>query len=178
MKAGFRTVAGALMVLLTAALLQAVTGAPAAAAAGPYQIKFEHSGKCIDLRYNNAFPGARVQQWTCARPQDPNFANQRWEFVWTSDGFAKIRKINTQLCLDPADHNTSNGVAIALHPCDNSLDWYGNLQHGGSADWYALRTRLAGRMCLDLPRSSTADGELMQQWGCVAGNANQHLTWW
>ncbi|GAA0247165.1 RICIN domain-containing protein [Saccharothrix mutabilis subsp. mutabilis] len=157
-----------------------------AAAAGPYQIRFEHSGKCVDNYKGWAAIGNKIQQWTCARPGEPNFNNQRWTFEWTSGGWAKIRNVGTGTtghpsgwCLDISYNTGGNGDLIELAPCDSSVEWYGTMlpsPHPRSPDWYQLHPRTLS-MCADMPHSSQVNGTQLQQWQCVLGNHQQHLTW-
>ena len=165
--------AGLLAAVLTA-LLSIVTApaAQAAAYAGPYQIKFEHSGKCLDLYQNQAREGAKVQQWTCAARSASNINHQLWVFDWVSDdGGAQIRKPGTNLCVQG---DLDNGGNVYLWTCGYEV-WTGYLMHGGPPDWYQLRV---GDYCLDMPRSSQTDGQAPQMWSCVSSSANQHLSWW
>ncbi len=94
-------IAAALVAVLTMVLGMVLAPAPALAYSGPYQIKFEHSGKCLDLYQNRAFDGAIVQQWTCASPSSTNKNHQQWVFEWNSDASgAEIRKWNTNYCIN------------------------------------------------------------------------------
>lgn len=157
-----------------------------AAAAGPYQIRFEHNGKCVDNYKGWAALGNKIQQWTCARPGEPNFNNQRWTFEWTSGGWAKIRNVGTGTighpsgwCLDIAVNTGGNGDLIQLSPCNGAVEWYGTMllaPHDQTPNWYQLHPRTMS-MCADMPHSSTANGVQLQQWQCVLGNHQQHLTW-
>ncbi|MGM1059027.1 RICIN domain-containing protein [Saccharothrix sp. Mg75] len=147
--------------------------------AKPYRITFEPTGKCVDNHKGLARSSNKVQQWACARPGDPDTDNQRWSFEWDGDGsgFAKIRNSGTGMCLDVQGHSTDNGAAVVLEQCSNATSWKGTLVHDGDIDHYELRPRSAEGKCLDLPRSSKADGVQLQQWDCVSGNHQQHLTW-
>ncbi|MBG0566571.1 RICIN domain-containing protein [Actinoplanes aureus] len=148
---------------------------PALAYSGPYQIKFEHSGKCLDLYQNKAVDGAKVQQWTCASPSSTNRNHQQWVFEWTSDdGHAQIRKWNTNYCLN-GDGN--NGGRVYLWNCGTSMVWKGYKMHGGPPDWYQM-TGYGRQVCIDMPHSSLADGQQPQLWSCVNSSGNQHLTWY
>jgi hypothetical protein len=154
-------------------------GAPVQNSAGPYQIRFEPTGKCVDNHQGSPSVLNAVQQWVCARPGDPNAGNQDWYFDWEGDGrgYAKIRNTGTGMCLDVRDHSTGNGAPVVLQTCSDSVSWKGFLKHDGDVDHYELRPRHAGGKCLDLPHSSSADGVRLQQWDCVSGNHQQHLTW-
>lgn len=149
--------------------------APALAAySGPYQIKFEHSGKCLDLYQNDADNGIKVQQWTCASRSSTNRNHQQWVFEWVGDdGGARIRKWDTDFCLNS---DGGNGARVYLFSCGASMVWKGNKMHGGPPDWYQMTGY--GQFCIDMPHSSQADGQALQLWSCVNSSANQHLTWY
>jgi hypothetical protein len=168
--------AAVLTMVLTMVLGMALAPASALAAySGPYQIKFEHSGKCLDLYQNRAFDGAIVQQWTCASPSSTNKNHQQWVFEWNSDvSGAEIRKWNTNYCINGGGEN---GRLLYLWTCGVTPIWVGYKMHGGPPDWYKM-TQYGGQFCMDVPRSSTADGTRIQVWACQDASGNQHMTWY
>jgi hypothetical protein len=167
------TILAAVLTLILGVVL--APAAPALAYSGPYQIKFEHSGKCLDLYQNSAYDGAPVQQWTCASPSSTNRNHQQWVFEWTADAdAARIRKWNTNYCLSGGG---SDGGALYLWTCGSSVVWKGYKMHGGPPDWYQM-TSYSRQYCIDVPRSSTADGVRLQSWSCQNASANQHMTWY
>jgi hypothetical protein len=173
--------AGLFTLLLTVSLV-VMNPAPASAIAGPYHLKFRHSAKCVDnyrgLPNNNNV----IQQWDCVAGN----GSQKWYFEWTTDGYARIRNWDTLGCLRPKDGSSANGAQIVHvlgEDCGGlSREWKGTLVSGDpnnphDTDYYQMRNGWTGK-CLDVPHSSTANGVQLQQWDCVAGNRQQHLTWY
>ncbi|MFC0105508.1 RICIN domain-containing protein [Kibdelosporangium aridum] len=152
---------------------------PAQTSAGPYQIRFEPTSKCVDNYKGSPTALNAIQQWTCARPGDLNFHNQRWYFDWEDggSGYAKIRNVGTDMCLDVRDHSIEDGTPLVLQECSNSVTWKGFLKHDDDPDYYELRPRHTTGKCVDLPHSSTKDGVRLQLWDCVNINHQQHFTW-
>jgi hypothetical protein len=156
-----------------AALLLGTSVTPAHAAP-LYQIWFYHSQKCVDLQYGSATPRAKIQQWDCANPGNPNFGHQQWDFEIGSDGWASIYYGNSNMCLKTTGFG--NGDLVILDDCTGVTNkWRGYLIQDGGIDYYQL-VHVGGR-CMDMPRGSNSNGEQVQIWDCVDGNRQQWLSW-
>ncbi|MEV6489020.1 hypothetical protein AB0M20_10360 [Actinoplanes sp. NPDC051633] len=113
----------------------------------------------------------------CASAQDDDAGHcpEGISAEWTGiGGSAQIRKWDTNFCLTGETHD---GGSVWLSRCSTGVVWKGFKMHGAPPDWYQL-TAYNRPYCLDMPRSSQADGQAPQFWSCVNSNANQHLTWY
>jgi hypothetical protein len=180
-----RSRAGALaglFTLLLALSFAVVNPAPAGAIAGPYHLKFRHSGKCVDNFRGLPDHNNIIQQWDCVAGN----GSQKWYFEWTVNGYARIRNNDTHGCLTVNDAGSANGQKIVQAAWDDcggtSREWKGTLISGDpnnprDTDYDQMRNRFSGK-CIDVPHSSRANGVQLQWWDCVAGNRQQHLTWY
>lgn len=74
----------------------------------------QHSPKCLDLPYNNAYPHAQLQQYGCW-----NGPMQQWGVVQLGNNWQQIvSRANPQLCLDDQDWNRDSGANIQLYWCN------------------------------------------------------------
>ena len=111
---------------------------------------------------------------------------------WIVSG-GKVQVAGTNFCLDagsgtspsspcpffsPITHNSlsadaapANGIPLKIWTC------YDNLPAQSWTYTSSSQLELAtGDLCVDLTNGSVADGNVVQTWACVAGNANQVWT--
>jgi hypothetical protein len=166
-----------LFALLLAASIVLLSPSPAAAAdtAGPYHIQFRHSGKCMDNYQGSSADYNMIQQWSCVGAN----GSQKWVFVWWAGGSAHIRNLDTGKCLAGAEPGGPNGTRVVQRTCQQVANqlWRGELVRDGNPDYYLMHS-WGSSQCIDIPHSSTANGTPLQLWDCVAGNRQQHLTWY
>ena len=156
----------------------AVAAMPVAAAAqfsanAYYHIKPRHAlqagyNKCLDVENVSALDNAKIQQYTCntAWPQD----NQLWTLVPTGSGTYRIASAVGGKCLDVLNPGGGNGALYQQYACN--LQW----SQGGQlfnvtpslvSGYYRISSvASSGTQCLDVPWSSLADGQDLQQWTC------------
>lgn len=167
---------------LTAGAAQANSGSavasPAqstAAAALPvyYQIRAQHSGKCLDLKDTRETPrtnnGTNVRQWACKS----GYSLQQWRFAKLANGYYQVVNRYSGKCLDVESGLPYNGTNVHQWTCSasaaNQQWWLRNLGTG----YYELRPRINTSKCLDVEDVSTANGADVYIWSCVGGH-NQH----
>jgi hypothetical protein len=112
-----------------------------------------YDGKCVDDAGNSSAHGAKVQLWNCNKE-----SAQRWAF---SDG----QLTHNGLCLTATGGNAKRVVLNACNRATSDL-W----THKSNGE-YVLKAH-SGKLCLDDPRSSTANGTALIVYTCN-DNANQ-----
>jgi hypothetical protein len=175
------SLAGLFALLLTAAVIVMIPEPAHAASYGPVQIKFRHSGKCLDNYRGSSADYNMIQQWQCV----PGNGSQKWYFDWTNaggDGTANIRNADTGKCIGIAGDTPSNGMRVVQLPCNQwytvtRTTWKGSRVHVGNPDYYLMGLVFYGNHCFDVPHGSRDNGVPIQVWDCVAGNWQQHTTW-
>lgn len=65
-----------------------------------YQIRVQHTGKCLDVRAISYNDGAQIHQWTCVGGQ-----NQQWQLSGAGGGYHNIVARHSKKCLDKAGWN-------------------------------------------------------------------------
>ncbi len=79
-----------------------------------FNVVNDYSGRCLDLPYNNAYPGAQLQQYGCW-----NGPMQQWGVVQLGNNRQQIvARVAPYLCLDDQDWNRSPGANIQLYWCN------------------------------------------------------------
>jgi hypothetical protein len=167
--------AGLCALLLASAVVVLSPSSAGAAPAGPYHIKFRHSGKCVDNWLGQDVTGNKIQQWACVAGN----GSQKWYFDWTGGGYAMIRNADHRVCLTAMNGGHLNGSLVTTGLCNPAPDrqWKGRLVHDGAQDYYVLAPMSYPSSGLDVPHASTANGPWLQIWGYV-GNGNQQVTWY
>jgi hypothetical protein len=171
--------------VLVATIATLPAAAPAfAASAGPYQVKFAHSGKCMDDTAGSITDGTPIQQWECAGATAWNATFQEWSFDWTDNGFARLRNHRSGKCLNVQGRSTADGAAVIQFTCGQASgndEWKGEYVTtlGDGDDYYRLRARHSAK-CLDVTGGveSVDNGVRLQQYGCVPFKLNQMVTWY
>src|SRR5213596_2634720 len=65
-------------------------------AASFYQLRTQHTDKCLDVRAALTNDGSNARQWTCV----VGASQQQWRLVDTGGGFYQIRARHSDKCLD------------------------------------------------------------------------------
>jgi Ricin-type beta-trefoil lectin domain-like len=79
-----------------------------------YEVRPEHSGKCLDVDNGSTADGANVKQWTCS-----NVPQQRWKLVWVGGGYFELHAQHSGKCLDVAGGSTADGANVQQWTCAN-----------------------------------------------------------
>ncbi|MFI7544770.1 RICIN domain-containing protein [Actinoplanes sp. NPDC049599] len=77
---------------------------------GYYQIRVQHSGKCLDVRAGRFDDGTQIQEWTCA-----GVNNQHWKLVDARNGYYTIVARHSNKCLDKAGWNVVQWNCTGVH---------------------------------------------------------------
>jgi Ricin-type beta-trefoil lectin domain-like len=89
---------------------------------GYYRLRVMRSGMCMDVRAAWTFPGADIQQWTCA-----NVPQQHWRLVWQPGlppGVYMLQAEHSGMCVELAGGNGSPGTFLWQNYCH---PWYAQL---------------------------------------------------
>jgi hypothetical protein len=162
----------------TGAPLRAMSVGQLAATTGyttnyPYNIQFQHSGKCIDV------PGAvttnvQLQQYTCVLQ-----ANEYWYLTPVSpDGYAfEISSGSSGKCMNIQGDTYLNGTAIIQYPCGSyGNEWFELFTNPASPGYYQIASFENINMCLNIAGASPYNGAKLQLYRCGDyPNENVHL---
>ncbi|MER7109841.1 RICIN domain-containing protein [Streptomyces sp. NPDC000229] len=89
--------------------------------AGTFELRFGHSGKCLDAEASGTKAGTAVQQWWCVGAQ-----NQRWRLVMAdiAKELYELRPahtaVGTNLCLDIESASKRDGATARLWACNGT----------------------------------------------------------
>lgn len=158
------------LALVTVPLLALVMALPAApaGAAGWMHITSKWSGKCVDVRDQEADAiSGHVQQWKCK-----DVSNQQWLGVLQWDGAYELISQRNGKCLAVDDGATYAGALVVTTSCfpdDSAQRWRFKIDPFPNASGsYWLVNAHSGK-CLELPGWNTNDGLLLAQSDCVGG---------
>lgn len=158
-----------LLTLPLVALALGLTAAPASADTDWYQFSSKWSGKCMDLRdqeANSATP--HVQQWSCKN----NVSNQQWSPVLQTNGTVQLVSNRTGKCLSVDGHADFAGALIVTASCftaDAWQQWRFQTNPFPNATGSAWLVNSHSGKCVELPGWNTDDGLLLAQSDCVGG---------
>src|SRR5436305_6718771 len=149
------------------AVLMVLTVAQADAA-GRWHISSKWSGKCMDVRDQEADNLiSHVQQWSCK-----DVSNQQWLLVQQSDGaFQAISRRNGN-CMSIDGHDTAAGALVATEPCvagEPAQHWWFQVNPFPNASGSFWLKNFHSDKCVELPGWNTNDGLLLAQSDCVGG---------
>jgi hypothetical protein len=77
-----------------------------------YEVRAEHSGKCLDVDNASTADGANVKQWSCV-----GVPQQRWKLVWVGGGYFELRAQHSGKCLDVDNASTADGANVKQWSC-------------------------------------------------------------
>lgn len=149
------------------ALVLALTTTPADAS-GWFQLSSKWSGKCVDVRDQEANgTGGHVQQWKCK-----DVSNQQWVEVQQYDGSYELISRRNGNCLAVDGGATYSGALVVTETCntdDTAQRWRWRFEPFSNASGsYWLVNAHSGK-CLELPGWNTDDGLLLAQSDCIGG---------
>ncbi len=132
---------------------------PGAPAAGRYEIKAVHSGKCLDVNASGTANGVNIQQYTCN-----GTGAQLFHLAPDASGFYRITNANSGKVLDIAGWSRTDGGNI------HQWSWHGGdnqrfrVVAKGGGQW-EIRSKWSDK-CADVAAWSTADRANVHQWTC------------
>ncbi|MFC0114820.1 RICIN domain-containing protein [Kibdelosporangium aridum] len=153
---------------LTGALFTAIGGT--ASAAVYFQIRAQHSDKCLDVYNASVLDNAPVVQWTCFGSSQ---ANQLWKLVDIGNGLHyKVAALHSNKCLTVPGSAMNDGAAAVQFTCFNPspANQLWRIERIGGA-YYNLVAVHSGK-CLDITGGpgSMDDGAAATQWACLGPN--------
>ena len=158
-----------LLTLPLVALVLGLTAAPASADTDWYQITSKWSGKCMDLRdqeANTSFP--HVQQWSCK----DDVSNQQWSPVLQTNGTIQLVSRRTGKCMTVDGDATYAGALIVTASCftaDSAQQWRFQVNPFPNASGSSWLVNAHSGKCVELPGWNTDNGLLLAQSDCVGG---------
>jgi hypothetical protein len=139
---------------------------------------YTHQGKCLDVKDHGNYNGNSVQLWDCFENDD----DQYW-IVEDGAGKTKIRwASHPEKCLDVKDHDSKNGATLQIWDCDKmdvdqSFYFDNNDAPSGSENIPEpvgkLHWETHPSKCVDVKDHGDYDGNVIQVWDCLAGDADQ-----
>ena len=134
------------------------------------QLKFRHSGKCLDNMGQNGI-GTEYWQWRCDEPTSIH-PNRYFRFESMDGGYYRIRNQSSNLCMDTTGVSGRN-APIKKFTCnqDARLQWRLVDKGGG---WFEIRSRM-GDYTVNQSSASLVDGGIVEQHESVNA-ASQQLT--
>jgi hypothetical protein len=77
-----------------------------------YEVRVNHSGKCLDVDNASTDDGANVKQWTCA-----GVPQQHWQLVLVGPNLFELRARHSGKCLDVDSASTDDGANVKQWTC-------------------------------------------------------------
>ncbi|MFI9383363.1 RICIN domain-containing protein [Kutzneria sp. NPDC052558] len=150
-------------------LVMALTATPASADTDWYQFVSKWSGKCMDLRDQEADSTTpHVQQWSCK----DNVSNQQWSPVLQTNGTTSFVSKRTGKCLSVDGHADFAGALLVTQSCfaaDAWQQWRFVTNPFPNASGSAWLVNAHSGKCVELPGWNTDNGLLLAQSDCVGG---------
>jgi len=154
-----------------------VSLAPAAVAAGPYYMRFNHSSKCAQVPNASRVSGVSLTQYTCLAQ-----SNVWWyfdyQFYFDSVYWYRIRNANSNLCMNVAGGSQANGARIIQYGCGNFANEYFALWQATSmpSSHYFVEAYHSFKV-LNIASGSLANGgQLIQYTACYCANEYVRLS--
>ncbi|MFJ6195058.1 RICIN domain-containing protein [Micromonospora sp. NPDC092111] len=94
---------------------------------GYYEIRAQHSNKCLDVANASTAHGASVVQGDCW-----GGTNQHWRFVNLGNGFYEIRARHSDRCLDVANGSIAHGAYVVQGTCWGGTNQQWRLAYAGT----------------------------------------------
>lgn len=151
------------------ALVLTLTATQASADTDFYQFVSKWSGKCMDLRDQEATSDTpHVQQMRCK----DNVSNQQWSPVLQTNGTILLVSKRNGKCMSVDGHADFAGALIVTQSCftvDDSQQWRFVTNPFSNATGSAWLVNAHSGKCVELPGWNTSDGLLLAQSDCVGG---------
>jgi hypothetical protein len=77
-----------------------------------YEVRAQHSNKCLDVAYMSQTHGADVVQGNCW-----GGTNQHWRLAYVGNGFYEVRAQHSDKCLDVAWASTAHAANVIQGDC-------------------------------------------------------------
>ena len=138
-----------------------------------YRLRARHSGKCLDVKEGNLENGAALHQWECLNPADHQ--NQVFTVEPQGSGYYRLIARHSGRCVDVVNAGTGNGALLQQWSCNGfaQQSWLINpYATVGETTFNQFIAKHSGK-CMDVQGGLTANGTLVQQWGCGAGQQQQ-----
>ncbi len=133
-----------------------------------YQVRYEHSDKCIAVANGDLINGANIEQQSCNTGE-----HQQLKLNTEADGYFSLQFLHSDLMVDIEGATTDNGGNVlqwSYHGNDNQL--FQLIDHGNNT--YSFQFKHSSK-CVDVSGASTSDGANVLQWDCHY-NDNQRFT--
>jgi hypothetical protein len=159
----------AIAVPLTASNVRRIASLPIGITAGPFLLKAQHSGKCLDVTGGEEAraDGVPVQQWECllSRP-----LNQLWDITPVGDGVhVYVMARHSGKCLDVTGGPSAvgDGVFVQQWTCLSGSDNRNQRWRATASDNIVA---MHSSKCLDVRGGpeATGNGARLQQWRCFS----------
>ncbi|MBI2389879.1 MAG: RICIN domain-containing protein [Deltaproteobacteria bacterium] len=138
----------------------ATTVSGSAIAAGDYELRMLHSGKCLDVPGSSGADGTKLQQWTCNGSDAQRF---RVSPVTDGGGGAwRIVNVASGKALDITDVSVAPGARLQQWGWGGGANQRFAIEPNGDGT-HRIRARHSG-LVLDVWSGSTADGAPIVQW--------------
>jgi hypothetical protein len=133
-----------------------------------YQLRTQHTDRCLDVRSALTNDGSNARQWTCVA----GAGQQQWRLVDLGDGFYQIRARHSDKCLDVEAGLLFDGANVHQWTCiDGATRQQWRLAPVGGG-FVEIRARHSDK-CLDVEDVGVLNGADADQWTCT-GATNQH----
>ena len=151
-----------LQCVLAATTLGAIgTSSAEPASEGVFQLKAQHSGKCVHQHGATMDEGGAVTQWTCV--DQPNL---RIEKLTAGSGYFFLRFQHSGKCLTVENEGRSNGTPIIQQSC-NYAGPIGQTWKELPGDGRYVKIQSSTGLCLHQHGNTSGDGDPITGWECV-----------
>jgi hypothetical protein len=126
------------------------------------KMRFQHSGKCMDLEFESTAPNALVKQYPCH-----GRGNQRLTMVDRGNIEFSVKFKHSGLCLDVENGSAANGARVVQKTCDAAVNsqkftWFAT---SGTNSPIVLTFKHSNK-CLRVENQSTSDAAQVIQDAC------------
>ncbi|MGY0235674.1 RICIN domain-containing protein [Longispora urticae] len=133
-----------------------------AGAGGPWEVKNDNSGKCLEVGGWSTANGAGVNQWDCHGGN-----NQKWVQRIRGYGY-EIVNVNSGKCLEVGGWDTANGAGVNQWDCHGGNNQLWQEQYDATARRWIYLNIHSGKS-LEVGGWSTANGARVNQWDYLRG---------
>lgn len=128
-----------------------------------------NSQKAMEVNHSSTANGATVDQWPYNGTD-----TQWWIRAENKNGYNLVVNVNSGKCLGIGGGVTSSRAPVVQWECNGNPDqkwaWQGTGATNSGWPVYNIVNYNSG-LCIDVPNSSTAQGQALQQYGCNGTNA-------
>lgn len=129
----------------------------------------QHTGMCLDVRGGPQATqdGARIEQWRCT-----GASNQNWTLEDMGSGRFRLVAENSGKCIETIGGGTANVTGLQQWTCNGTSRQLWTRRSTATPGAY-LFVHVDSNRCLDVPQSSTVEGELLIIYDCLGGQNQQ-----